>query len=461
MSLKMMDNFYNKDYYFFVSKNSSELTAIMLQDIGLFMRCFSAILNLLIEKILLIFILTYLLFMNFQVGFIFILSMGIYFMMYFLFTKKKLLELGQQRNILYEGILKDLNESFGNFREIIVYNCKKIFLDNISKKYKAFFSNLLKFNIYQQTSKVLIEQVFIITIISIFSFLIFFKSNANLNLFVPLLAVYLFAFLRILPSFNKIIMEFQSYISHKLFVTKVNEQFTLFKNKNNYANGVLDFKNNIEFKNITFNFNNFSTNVFDQLNIKIEKNSKIGIIGKSGSGKTTFLNLLMGFLNPSTGIILVDGKNIQNSLETWRKKIAFVSQSTYLLDDTITRNITFQKDKSKIDMNLLNQSILMSGLKSFISNLPHGLDTTLGERGSKISGGEILRIALARAFYSNKEIYILDEFTSALDNETEMEILQNLKKFHKTIIIVSHKNSTLINCDIVYEISKNGFHIKE
>ena len=166
-------------------------------------------------------------------------------------------------------------------------------------------------------------------------------------------------------------------------------------------------------------------------------------------------------MNPSKGEIIVDGKNINDSLESWRQKIAFVSQTTYLLDNTISTNISFEEDENKIDFDLLQESLSMSGLKSFVDNLPDGLNTRIGERGSKISGGEILRIALARAIYSNKQLYILDEFSSALDNETEKEIIDNLKRFKKTLIIVSHKKSALINCDSVYELNEEGLQIKE
>ena len=169
----------------------------------------------------------------------------------------------------------------------------------------------------------------------------------------------------------------------------------------------------------------------------------------------------MGFLNPSKGEIVVDGKNINDSLESWKQKIAFVSQTTYLLDNTISANISFEEDENKIDFDLLQESLSMSGLKKFVDQLQDGLNTRIGERGSKISGGEILRIALARAIYSNKQLYILDEFSSALDNETEKEIIENLKKFKKTLIIVSHKQSTLINCDSVYELNEEGIQIKK
>ena len=455
LSIKMINNFYNQDYKFFISKNSSEMTSVMLQDISLFMRCFTSVLNLLIEKMLLIFILGYLLIMNFYVGVIFVISMFAYFLIYFLFTKKKLVFLGKQRSILNEGIIRNLNESFGNFREMIIYNCKNFFLENISVKYSLFFYNLFSYNIYQQTSKILIEQIFIIAIIIIFSFLLLTNSNAEFESFVPLLAVYLFAFLRILPSFNKIIMDFQSYIFHKLFVNKLNNQLKTIETKK-FEKENINFVNSLEFKNVYYKFDNAENYIITNFNLIIEKSSKIGIIGKSGSGKTTFLNLLMGFINPTKGKIIVDGKNIKNSLENFRDNIAFVSQSTYLLDDSLIKNICFEEDRNKLDFELLKKALIISGLKNFVDKLPDGINTKLGERGSKISGGEILRVALARAVYSNKELYVLDEFTSAIDDETEGQILENIKKLDKTIIIVSHKDSTLKYCDNIYKIDQTN-----
>ena len=164
----------------------------------------------------------------------------------------------------------------------------------------------------------------------------------------------------------------------------------------------------------------------------------------------------MGFLKPKKGVITVDKKNINSSLFQWRKKIAYVSQSIYLLDESIWQNITLEENFEKIDQNELTRSIKSSGLDQFIKNSPEGIHTVIGERGAKISGGEILRIALARAFYSKKDIFILDEFTSALDQDTENRILDNLKNCEKTIVIVSHKKSALKYCSKIYELSSNG-----
>jgi ABC-type multidrug transport system fused ATPase/permease subunit len=457
ISLKMLDLFFNQQYIFFIRKNSSELISIMLQDINMFMRGYAAVLHLLIETCLLIFILFYLFFLNIEVGLVFIIAMVFYFFIYLLFTKKKLLFLGSQRNILFQEIIKDLNESFGNFRELIIYNCKKFFFDQISRKYRKFFLNLRQDSNLQQNSKILIEQVFIIAIILIFSFLIYTQNESQIKLFIPLLTVYLFAFLKILPSFNRIVVETQSYVSNKLFINKINNQFNSYEENKIIYNEIISFKDTIQLKNISFRFSDSTNDTFYKLNLNINKNDIIGIIGKSGSGKTTFLNLLMGFLHPTDGEILVDGMNINKNLYEWRKKIAYVSQSIYLLDESILKNITFHENINDVDANLLEKSILLSGLEKFVKNLPLGIHTKIGERGSKISGGEILRVALARAFYSNKEIFILDEFTSALDAETEMEILNSLEIYKKTIIMVSHKKSALKKCNKIYQLNNSEF----
>ena len=456
---KVLAGFLNKDYNFFVNKNSSELTSVMMQDIGLFMRTYTAVLHLLLESCLLVFILSYLFFLNIEIGLIFFFAISFYFLTYMFIVKRKLIFLGSQRNILFQKILKNLSETFANFRELIIYDCKNIFINSLNYQFKKFFRNLFQANILQQTSKVLIEQVFIAVIMSIIVFLIYSNETTELNSFLPLLAVYLFAFLKIIPSFNKIIMESQSYISNKLFVQKVYESIgDLNKNK---LNNFLEFKNTIEIKKLNFKFNDLANNTLKNINLVINKNEKIGIVGRSGMGKTTFLNLLMGFFHPSSGKILVDGLSINMNLEGWREKIAYVSQSVYLLDESIAKNITFQNNKELIDQDLLEKSIIFSGLGRYIKNLPLDMDTVVGERGSKISGGEILRIALARAYYSNREIFILDEFTSSLDADTESEILNNLEFLDKTIIMVSHKQSTLKKCDKVYQLGPNGLLLNE
>ena len=457
ISLKIINSILNQEYVYFIKQPSSKLIAIMQQDTSLLMRNYSAVLNILIESILLIFIFFYIFNLNTKISLFLIVAIITYFIFYIIFTKARLIKLSHQRNYLNQSILKDLQQTFANFREFIIYNSRKIFFLEIGRKYKKFFSNLKIGNILQETSKVFIEQVFIIAILLIMIFINFSDGSNTIMSIIPLLTVYLFAFIKVLPSFNKIVIETQSYIYTKLFVKKINDQLKNCIVAKKLKNTILDFSNSIEVKNISFKWEETENTLFENLNLIIAKDSKIGIIGKSGSGKTTFLNLLMGFVIPNKGEILVDNKNIEKDLFEWRKKIAYVSQSNYMLDESLLKNITFQSDINNIDKELLNNAIYYSGLIEFIKNVPLGINTLVGERGSKISGGEILRIALARAYYSKKEIFILDEFTSALDNETENKILDNLDIQKKTIIMVSHKKSALKNCDRIYELTRKGF----
>ena len=200
----------------------------------------------------------------------------------------------------------------------------------------------------------------------------------------------------------------------------------------------------------------------EDLNLKINKNEIIGIIGESGSGKSTFVDLLSGLLAPTHGKILADNnEDIAQNYAGWQKNIGYVSQNIFLLDDTIKNNILFSKNNKDVDTNLVNSILQKSGLKKFVENLPNGLDTNIGELGSKLSGGEIQRIGIARVLYKNPKILIFDESTNALDSENELKILKTIEnlKGKCTIFLISHKKINLDICDVVLEL-KDGI-IKE
>jgi ABC-type bacteriocin/lantibiotic exporter with double-glycine peptidase domain len=238
----------------------------------------------------------------------------------------------------------------------------------------------------------------------------------------------------------------------KLFVNKINEKICSQVSSNieeNYPR--LKFENKIQLKDISYKFQD--KYVLKNLNLEIKKSEKIGIIGESGAGKTTLLNVIMGFLNSSSGEIIIDNIKINNNnINRWQNNFAYVSQSVYLIDDSIIRNITLENDNNKIDKELFKDSIIKSGLDNFLKKNEDRINDSIGERGSKISGGELLRVGLARAYYSQRDIFILDEFTSALDETTEVDIINKLNKINKTLIIVSHKKSTLKYCDRIFQI---------
>lgn len=447
-SKEIYKKYLNQNFSFFINKNSSDLISSVMQDVGLSMKSFEAIFNIFSECILISIIFCYLLYIDASMALIFLIGSFVFFIFHLFFSKKKLVSLSKERQILNESIIKDLQQSFGSFREVIIFSIRRILTNSLNLKFDKFFKNIKHASILQQTTRIAIEQVFLILIIVAAMIGVFLLSK-SINEILSIFVVYLFAFFRILPSLNKLLIETQTYIYGKLFIHKI---INIFKLKESYKVDHLAktdiFNKSIEFINVGYDYNELL--IFDNLDIKIIKNQKIGILGESGSGKTTFLNLLMGLLRPKTGVIKADNTNIKNLNSDWLSLIGYVPQNVTILDDTLKKNITFQENDENIDNQLLEEVINISGLVDFVKKNKLGVNAVIGEQGSKISGGEILRIGLARALYSRAEIFVLDEFTSALDERIEDEIINSIKNIDKTFIIVSHKKNTIKNCDMIY-----------
>ena len=221
----------------------------------------------------------------------------------------------------------------------------------------------------------------------------------------------------------------------------------------------MKWNNSITLENIFFKYESRDKNILNGINLSIKKGQILGLIGKSGAGKSTIIDIISGLINPTKGNLCVDGVSLNSSLELsrWRNEIAVVSQRIFLQDCSLLENIAFGVEKNEINVEKVLESIELADLGQTVSQLPLGMDTTLGERGVLISGGQLQRIGIARAFYKDASVLILDEITSALDNDTENEILKSIMKIKKnfTIIMISHKMSILTICDDVYEVS-NG-----
>jgi ABC-type bacteriocin/lantibiotic exporter with double-glycine peptidase domain len=228
----------------------------------------------------------------------------------------------------------------------------------------------------------------------------------------------------------------------------------------NYNKIFSDFQN-IKFKNVNFFYKNRPKKNLIDINLDISRNDIVGIVGPSGSGKSTLINLLLGLLIPSSGSIEADNVGINSSIINWRSCIGYVPQSIFLLNESLKNNIAFGVPEENISASKLMQCISQSQLETFFSDLPNGLLTKLGERGTKISGGELQRIGIARALYFDPNILIFDESTSALDHETEQKLLDEIYNFknNKTIIFITHRNSTLKYCNKIYKINEGSLSL--
>ena len=222
----------------------------------------------------------------------------------------------------------------------------------------------------------------------------------------------------------------------------------------------LEFNKIINIKNLKFSYKNSEKKILNNINLEIRKNDCIGIIGESGAGKSTFIDVLMGLNKPTKGEITLDDVNILQNRRGWQKMIGYVPQSIYLIDESIKKNIAFGEDD--VNIGKLNQVLKQSGLEQFVENLANKENTIIGEKGAKISGGERQRIAIARSLYKNPDLIIFDEATSSLDLETEKKVLETIKhlKEEKTLIIISHRMNTLNYCNKIYELKDGNLVLK-
>lgn len=344
---------------------------------------------------------------------------------------------------------QNLLQFFHAFKEIILLGKRDTFVD--AYKYYSF----KKSRIYAiQTATNSLPRMFIeVLFVGLFvaSIAILCLEHEGPEQMVGVLGGYLYIGFRLMPGLNRIVNQLNTIKSVIPSIERVYNEYNTVASKENYLDVPdLEFKKSICFKNISFRYFNTEKDALNNIYFEINKGESIGIVGETGSGKSTLIDVTLGLLKPYTGSVLIDGKYSVNSYQ-WHKKIGYVPQSVYLIDDTIEANIAF--GEQEIDQARLNKAINAAQLFNFIESLPNGVKTIVGERGIRLSGGERQRIAIARALYREPEVLIFDEATSALDNETEARLMETIKAVSSvgkyTVIMVAHRVTTLKDCDRV------------
>ncbi len=377
----------------------------------------------------------------------------------FSFSKRKISRWGKERQ-LYDGARsKNLLQGFTGVSELKLFSKEKYFADKFDSSTKSFFDIQRKVQFIQQVQRGYLEFVLIVSI-ALLSMVVLFRGN-TIGTILPSLSIFLFAALRMLPSANRIITSLQAMHFTKAGVDLVCRELKSFGNEkplpNTFPVGISSVNQAVTFHDISFTYPSAAIKSLDNINLEIKIGSVVGIIGQSGSGKTTLVNILTGLLEPTSGKVSVDGMDVTNRLYELRKFIGYVPQNIFLLDDSLKNNIAFGLPDSEIDLAQIHAVIKSAQLEEVVDNLPDGIDSIVGERGIKLSGGQRQRIGIARALYNNPSILILDEGTSALDNETETYVMSSVAKLKGklTIILVAHRYTTLHFCDIVYKM-QNG-----
>jgi ABC-type multidrug transport system fused ATPase/permease subunit len=411
--------------------------------------------NILKEIILIFFIFLALLFNNFLVSFFSITFLCLTSLIYVFFIKKKLYLKGLQTMKSNTNIIQNILNSLGVIKEIKIYKIesffKNYFIQNLkikldNDKFKFFVSKILK-NVYEISAVILVSIII----------LIYFKYKQNYNDILPFLALLAVAIARIIPSFNSIFSNYSTLKYNKPAFDKIYQEIFLLK-KNINKDKILSSKKiskfeNLEIKNLFFQYKNKI--VLKKFSFKICKNETIGIVGKTGSGKSTLLNIIMGLIVPEKGEIFINSELVKSFLSNLGYKIGYVTQDIFLINGSIKDNIALGIPKNKIDNNLIKWAAKISDLDELINNYKEGVNTNVGEQGSKLSGGQRQRIAIARAIYRNPELLVLDEATNQLDVETKFKVIKSIKSNLKdtTLIIVSHDGDMNKYYDKIIELN--------
>jgi ATP-binding cassette, subfamily B, bacterial PglK len=461
LSVKLYNSYLYKDFEFFINEKSSDFISGIIVEVQKFAyKVLDSFIYLLTEICLVLTILIFFLINYFVPTIIFVFIVTTFFFIFFKFYKKTFLHLGQKQSISDAKKINDLQKSFYVIQNIKLDNLERYFSSRFEKNSKISSHAQFFLTFVNDIPKPLVEIIALIIVFIILSIFYYYLNLSKIEVFL-MLGMFMVAMFRLLPSLNRIVNATNNlrfnYPSIYFLSQRLNENYSADQRKDFYRQEFnLEFKNSISLENVHFNYKLSSITQLKNINIVINKNTTIGISGDSGSGKTTLLNLICGLLNPSSGKILVDGKSIEFFKKNYQRKIGYVSQRTYLSDESVINNVIFGQDPKSFDHGLFSECIKNSNLEEFIAKLPNGKDTVVGEMGSKLSGGQQQRIGIARALYKRPEILILDEATNALDDSAENEIIKTINNLKNkvTIIIVSHQKK-LLNCsDYRYIISE-------
>ena len=457
---RLVESYLHQPYSWFLNKHSADLGKNILSEVfNVIERGMGPLFTLLAQSVVVLLILIVLLIVDVVLATTLLFSLGFMYLVIYLFMNSKLKRLGIVSFKANEDRFTTVVEAFGAAKEVKVGGLEQFYITKFSSPALIYAKKQASVTIIGQLPKYLLEGLGFGGILIMVLYLI--SVSGSFSSTIPIVTLYAFAGYRLLPGIQQIYQAFTSLrfsgpAIDSLFEDVKNIQHTQAEQKD--KGNKIELNEKISLKNIDFSYPNSSDPVLKNVNIKILSNERIGIVGPTGCGKTTLIDLILGLLEPNKGTLNVDGKIINKSnFRQWQANIGYVPQHIYLADQTISQNIAFGVEESKIDQKIVEKVSKSANLHNFIcEELPFGYNTKVGERGIRLSGGQRQRIGIARAIYHNPQVLIMDEATSALDNITEqavMDALNNLKK-NITVILIAHRLNTVIGCDKIFIMEK-------
>ena len=387
------------------------------------------------------------------------------------FIKPVMIKAGQDNQDYYSGLYKWIYESVTGIKEIKVANKENYFINGYADCGAGYVNAVQKYNLYNSTPRLLIETIAIAGMVGYM--LVVMLAGTSITTLLPQLTVLAAAAARLLPSANRINNYLTSIAYFEPFLDNVSDNLqmeihdeSISYNSDDYrvktAVTKLPVTKTIRMEDITYKYPGTDKLILDKATMEIPVGKSVGIVGTSGAGKTTIVDVLLGLLEPESGKILADGVDVNTNYQGWLKNIGYIPQTIFMTDSTIRKNVAFGVPEDEIDDNKVWQALKEAALDEFVKELPEGLDTQIGERGIRLSGGQRQRIGIARALFEDPEVLVLDEATSALDNDTEAAIMDSINRLHgrKTLVIIAHRLQTIEKCDMIYSIGEGKATLK-
>jgi ABC-type multidrug transport system fused ATPase/permease subunit len=459
LSAALMETYLGSPYTFHLQRNSAELLRNVTAEVNALVIGILIPGMVVLTEAIVVIILIGLLFAVEPIASLSALAVlgGVYVLFHY-FIQKRIGTHGLKRQQYNQALIQSVQQALGGIKESLVLERTPHFLRVFQKQSSGFALSQRIYSTINQLPRLLIETFVIGTMLLVV--MVLFKLGYDPRSLAPILGLFGMAAFRIMPSASRILSSFTTLRFYIPSVATLHRE--LVNERPAFSQTVvtdtpLAFKDSIEVQNVSYQYPETERYALQGISLSIPKGSAIGLVGPTGSGKTTLVDIILGLLSPTQGRILVDKKDISEHISSWRKLIGYIPQFIYLCDDTIRNNIAFGISPEYIDERAVMEAIHAAQLDALIPRLPEGLDTVVGERGIRLSGGERQRLGIARALYHNPKVLIMDEATASLDNETERALTEAIKKLSgmKTLIIIAHRLSTVKGCSAIY-VLKDG-----
>ncbi len=460
MISRVMAEFLNRPYEKYLGADIPTVFRITDSDIPQTFSLILAMLQLASEVVVSVLIFMVMLFSNVTLTLFVIAVFGVMTLFIVKVFKPRLNKIGAKNQAIQSRIAKWRIQATYGLKDVKVLNREEFFVRNYYETGRVGADVARNYAVLNNTPRLMIETVFIVSMLAFMA--VYLSGGGDITAFATNIAAFAVAAVRVLPSVNRI----NTYIT-EIAYTQPSLDFVyenlqegmktdemLAKRRAQSQSEKLKLEDKIELDHISFHYPDSDKAIFKDAHMIVPKGKSVGIIGASGAGKSTIVDVLLGLLHAQEGQITCDGVDIFKNYESWLAQVGYIPQSIYLIDESIRDNIAFGIDADRIDDTRIWEVLKEAQLKEFVEELPEGLDTTIGDRGVRLSGGQRQRIGIARALYNDPEILVFDEATSALDNDTESAVMEAVNSFHgrKTMIIIAHRLNTIEKCDIVYKV---------